>query len=372
MPKESSNYIYTLLDKKTKPLYHPSTIPYWGLFITVICLVIAIWSTIRLDYITKHQNKISMQDDLDVHGKNLDQLEQLEARQLNGILHTSQQPNITSLGTLHKDLNMQGHNLLDFNMVQSNTIEGTLIDTNQSNIAGIGPLSHTLEMQNHNIYNIDKFETNTIKGVLKNKHQPDIHALGPQTTDWDLNDNDIINGGTVEAQSWYGDISYDTACTIHHTAPLIHDINVNGNMLCDTQWIDRPLYSLSLTLPNETSTKAITWGVTKHPSLFSNPYIQVNTNTSIGDTFTILKSGIYALNICVTDDSISDINTLALFINYNQLSVWDPNKAEIIYTWSRDNIYTPTAPFRVSQGDTIHIISEQRCPNCKVELNFIQ
>ena len=365
MPKETSNFIYTITGKGVN-WNRPSAIPYWGVFLTVCCLVLAIWSTVRLDYITKHQDKITYPRDLDVQGKALNHLQSLEAVQLNGVLLTPQQPNLTEIGTFQKDLNMQGHNLFDFHTVQAEYLSGTLSEPHQPHVVGIGPLSQTLYLGRFDVYDVDKMEADTMAGVLKESYQPFIHGLGPQDTDWYLEHHNITRGGTLNA-TWSGMLSSDTALNIRHTAPLEKDIHMNGHNLCDIQWIDRPLYTLLLHMPQQTTSKALSWGMSKQPSLFPSPHITIISNTLIGDTLHVNTSGRFSVHVNV----LEGVGNIGAFINYEELNDWNPECAEVIYSWDTNSVYTPSALIQVNQGDTIHFLSDKISP-CKVELSFIQ
>lgn len=365
MPKEASNFLYTITGKNVK-LANPSSIPYWGIFLTLCCLVLAIWSTIRLDYITKHQDKVIYPHDLDIQGKPLNHLERLEAKQLNGVLLTPQQPHLTELGVFQKDLHMQGHNLLDFHTVQTETISGTLTESHQPYVVGIGSLSQSLHVGRFDVYDVNELETETLSGLVKENFQPFIHGLGPQESDWQLNHHNITRGNTLEAQ-WSGMLSSETALKIRHTAPLEQSIHMNGHNLCDVQWIERPLYTLQLSLPQSTSSKVLSWGMTKQPSLFPEPHITLLSNTTIGDTLNINTSGRYSIHVNVLEGS----GCLGIFINYDEVNSWSPEQAEVLYMWSEDKVYTPTTLIQVYQGDTIHFLSDT-ISSCKVELSFIQ
>ncbi len=96
----------------------------------------------------------------------------LTALTISGTLQTSQQPNITSIGTL---TSLTVSETISAASITVNDITGTLLTPYQPNITSVGTLISLNVIQS---VSCDVLNANTISGALQTAHQPNITSIG--------------------------------------------------------------------------------------------------------------------------------------------------------------------------------------------------
>ena len=239
----------------------------------------------------------------------------IQATSISGVIQTSSQPNITSIGSLS---NLAVINGITATSIVASSISGVLQTANQPNITNIGTLS-TLSVIN--TINASSVLASTLTGTIQTAAQPNITSIGTLSS---LNVTNGINASSVLASTLTGTIqtAYQTNITSVGTltslsvANGITSLSVSASTLTGTiQTESQPNITSIGTLTNLNVTNSITTSSIVSSTITGTLLTSLQPNiTSIGTLNKLLTSGPIGIGVSNPLCAI-DINTNSLSID---------------------------------------------------------
>lgn len=265
----------------------------------------------------------------------------INATIVSGTLTTGSQPNITTIGTLS---NLNVSNAITTGTLSANSLTGTLLTPAQPNITSLGTL---LGLNVSNGITSGSLTADTISGVLLTASQPNITSIGNLSN---LNVSYGITASTVTSNTLSGQILtpdqplITSIGTLHSlnvintiTTATVNAVDITGKLLSPNQSNITTVGTLtSLSVRDDISAQSISSNTLTGTLLTS---AQPNIN-AIGTLSRLQLNGLFGIGVAVPS-SVIDINTSN--INTEASIKLNNGTTSIEFSVGTDGIYLDTS-----------------------------
>lgn len=251
----------------------------------------------------------------------------LTANTLSGVIQTTSQPNITSIGTLSS---LDVSNGIKAGSIQATTIVGVIQTASQPNITAIGTLSNLIVT---NAISTTNITASSLSGIIQTPSQPNITSIGTLST---LNVVNGINAASISASTLTGSIQTAAQPNIT-TIGTLSSLNVTNGIVAS-----------SITAPSLT-------GVIQTASQTNITAIGTLSNLSVTNVITtssVLASTLTGTILTASQPNITTIGTLSNLTVSNTVST-----TSIVATSLSGNILTAYQPNITTIGTLNRLIT---------------